>query len=159
MQIQKQIRFDCHIQRVDISLASQLKNEGLSTFPGFSSLTDFAERGIGFCATINDRIISYAVSLIQGREGIDIGVETLFKPFLPKSSSLCREGINIGVETHPDFRNKGIATAVGAKLLAHCIEHDIYPHWSASYENVTSIYLAEKLGYVRDAVYEILGVS
>ena len=78
---------------------------------------------------------------------------------MPKSSSLCREGINIGVETHPDFRNKGIATAVGAKLLAHCIEHDNYPHWSASYENVTSIYLAEKLGYVRDAVYEILGVS
>ena len=134
--LQKQIRFDCHIQRVDISLANQLRNEGFTSFAGFSSLTDFAERGIGFCATINDRIISYAVSLIQ-----------------------CRERIDIGVETHPDFRNKGIATAVAAKLLVHCIEHGIYPHWSASYENATSIYLAEKLGYVRDAVYETLGVS
>ena len=133
--LQKRIPSDYNIQRVNISLASQLRNEGFTSFAGFSSLADFVERGIGFCATINDRIISYAVSLIQ-----------------------CREGIDIGIETHPAFRNKGLATAIGAKLLSHCIEHGIYPHWSASYENATSISLAEKLGYVRDAVYETLGV-
>ena len=133
--LQKQIPFDCHIQRVDLSLANQLRNEGLSSFPGFSSLADFAERGIGFCATIESRIISHAVSLMQ-----------------------CREGIHIGIETHPDFRNKGFATVIGAKLLVHCIEQGIYPHWSASSENATSIHLAEKLGYVRDEVYETLGV-
>ena len=133
--LQKRIPSDCHIQRVDMSLASQLKNEGLSSFPGFSSLADFAERGIGFCATIEGRIISHVVSLMQ-----------------------CREGIHIGIETHPDFRNKGFATAIGAKLLVHCIERRIYPHWSASDENGTSIHLAEKLGYVRDGMYETLGV-
>ena len=132
---QKRIPLDCRIQRVNIALARQLRNEGLSTFPGFSSLADFAERGIGFCATIEGRIISHAVSLME-----------------------CREGIHIGIETHPDFRNKGFATAVGAKLLEHCIERGIYPHWSASCENAASIHLAEKLGYVRDAVYELLGV-
>ena len=134
--LQKRIPFDCHIQRVDISLASQLRNEGLSSFPGFSSLADFAERGIGFCATIEGRIISHAVSLME-----------------------CREGIHIGIETHSDFRNKGFATAIAAKLLIHCIERGIYPHWSASYENATSIHLAEKLGYVRDEMYETLGVA
>ena len=133
--LQKRIPSDCHIQRVDLSLANRLKNEGLSTFPGFSSLADFVERGIGFCATIEEHIISHAVSLMQ-----------------------CRYGIHIGIETHPDFRNKGFATAVAAKLLVHCIEHGIYPHWSASYENASSIHLAEKLGYVRDGVYETLGV-
>ena len=133
--LQKRIPFDCHIQRVDISLASQLRDEGLSSFPGFSTLDDFAERGIGFCATIEGRIISHVVSLMQ-----------------------CREGIHIGIETDPDFRNKGFATVIGAKLLVHCIEQGIYPHWSASYENATSIHLAEKLGYVRDAVYEALSV-
>ena len=133
--LQKRIPFGCHIQRIDISLANQLKNEGFHSFGGFRALTDFAERGIGFCATINDRIISYAVSMIQ-----------------------CREGIEIGIGTHADFRNKGFATIVGAKLLAHCIEQGIYPHWTTSYENTTSIHLAEKLGYVRDAVYETLGV-
>ena len=116
-------------------MASQLRNEGFTSFAGFSSFTDFVERGIGFCATIEGSIISYAVSLIQ-----------------------CREGIDIGIETHPDFRNKGFATAIGAKLLIHCIERGIYPHWSADYENATSIHLAEKLGYVRDAIYETLFV-
>lgn len=70
----------------------------------------------------------------------------------------CREGIHIGIETHPDFRNKGLATAVAAELLVHCIERGIDPHWSASSENAASIHLAEKLGYVRDGVYEALGV-
>ena len=133
--LQKRIPFDCHIQRVDISLASRLRNEGLSSFPGFSSLADFTERGIGFCVTIEGRIVSHVVSLMQ-----------------------CREGIHIGIETHPDFRNKGFATAIAAKLLVHCIERGIYPHWSASCENATSIHLAEKLGYVRDEMYETLGV-
>ena len=133
--LQDRIPLGCHIQRVDIPLANRLRNEGLSSFPGFGSLTDFVERGIGFCATIEGRIISHAVSLME-----------------------CREGIHIGIETHPDFRNMGFATAVAAKLLGHCIERGIYPHWSASCENKASIHLAEKLGFVRDAVYEALGV-
>ena len=133
--LQKRIPRDCHIERVDISLANRLRNEGLSSFPGFSSLADFAERGIGFCATIEGRIISHAVSLMQ-----------------------CREGIHIGIETHPDFRNMGFATVVAAKLLEDCIARGIYPHWSASSENAASLHLAEKLGYVRDDVYETLGV-
>lgn len=133
--LQKRIPSNCQIQRVDISLASQLRNEGLSSFPGFSSLADFAERGIGFCATIEGHIISHAVSLMQ-----------------------CREGIHIGIETHPDFRNKGFATVVAAKLLVHCLGQGIYPHWSASSENAASLHLAEKLGYVRDGVYETLGL-
>ena len=133
--LQKRIPFACDIEHIDISLASQLKNEGLSSLPGFSSLADFAERGIGFCARIEGRIISHAVSLMQ-----------------------CREGIHIGIETHPDFRNKGLATGIAAKLLVHCIERGVYPHWSASSENAASIHLAEKLGYVHDTVYETLGV-
>lgn len=133
--LQKRMPLDCHIERVDIALANRLRDEGLSSFPGFRTLVDFAERGIGFCATIEGRIISHAVSLMQ-----------------------CREGIHIGIETHPDFRNMGFATAVAARLLEDCIEQDIYPHWSASCENTPSIHLAEKLGYVRDGVYEALGV-
>ena len=85
------------------------------------------------------------------------------RAFLPnlKDGASCPkigEGIHIGIETHPDFRNKGLATAIAAKLLVHCIERGVYPHWSASSENAASIHLAEKLGYVHDTVYETLGV-
>ena len=133
--LQKRIPLDCQIERVDLSLANRLENEGLSSFPGFSSLADFAERGIGFCAMIEGCIVSHVVSLME-----------------------CREGIHIGIETHPDFRNMGFATVVAAKLLVHCLEQGIYPHWSASSENAASLHLAEKLGYVRDGVYETLGM-
>ena len=133
--LQKRVPFGCHIERVDIPLVNRLKNEGFSSFGGFSSPADFAERGIGFCATIEGRIISYAVSMMQ-----------------------CDEGIEVGIGTHPDFRNKGFATTVGATLLVHCIERGIYAHWSTGYENSISIHLAEKLGYVREAVCEALGV-
>ena len=133
--LQKRIPFGYHIERVDIPLANRVKNEGFSSFGGFNSLADFVERGIGFCATIEGRIVSYAISMMQ-----------------------CREGIEIGIGTHPDFRNKGFATAVGATLLVYCLERDIYAHWSTGYENAISIHLAEKLGYVREAVCETLGV-
>ena len=133
--LQRQVPSDCHIERVDIPLANRLRNEGFSSFKGFSSFADFVERGVGFCATIKGCIVSYAVSMMQ-----------------------CRKGIEIGIGTHPNFRNKGFATAVGATLLVHCIERDIYAHWSTGYENAISIRLAEKLGYVREAVYETLGV-
>ena len=133
--LQKQVPSDCQIERVDIPLANRLRNEGFASFKGFSSFANFVERGVGFCATIKGCIVSYAVSTMQ-----------------------CREGIEIGIGTHPDFRNKGFATAVGATLLVHCIERDIYAHWSTGYENSISIRLAEKLGYVRQAVCETLGV-
>ena len=70
----------------------------------------------------------------------------------------CREGIHIGIETHPDYSNKGFATVVTAKLLEHCVARGIYPHWSASSENMVSLHLVEKPEYVRDRVYETLGV-
>ena len=133
--LQKRIPFGCHIERVDIPLANRLKNEGFSSFGGFNSLADFVERGIGFCATIEGGIVSYAVSMMQ-----------------------CREGIEVGVGTHPEFRNKGFATAVGATLLVHCLERGIYARWSTGYENAISIHLAEKLGYVHEGVYKALGV-
>ena len=133
--LQKRTPLGCQIERVDIPLAIRLKKEGLSSFPGFSSFADFAERGIGFCATIEGRIVSHAVSLMQ-----------------------CREGMHIGIETHPDFHNMGFGTVVAARLLEECIARGIYPHWSASCDNTASIHLAEKLGYVRDGVYEALGV-
>ena len=133
--LQRRAPLGCHIERVNIPLASRLRDEGFSGFSGFNSLADFAERGIGFCATIQNRIVSYAVSVMQGREGIEIGIGT-----------------------HPDFRNKGFATAVGATLLVYCLERNIYARWSTGCKNAISIHLAEKLGYVREAVCETLGV-
>lgn len=48
----------------------------------------------------------------------------------------------------------GLATAVGATLIVHCLEHGIEPHWDTS--NPVSENLAKKLGYIPDTNYEWL---
>lgn len=48
----------------------------------------------------------------------------------------------------------GLATAVGATLIVHCLEHGISPHWDTS--NPVSENLAKKLGYIPDTNYEWL---
>lgn len=61
------------------------------------------------------------------------------------------EGIEIEIDTSPLFRRKGLATACGAKLILECLDRGLYPGWDAY--NLTSVALAEKLGYHVDKPY------
>jgi len=80
------------------------------------------KRGIGYCILHRDRIVSAATSMAASKKAIDIEIETV-----------------------PDFRNQGLGTTVGAKLVLHCLEKKIEPRWLAA--NVISEKLALKLGY------------
>ena len=75
--LQKRIPFDCHIQRVDISLASQLKMKGFPVSQVSVHSLTLLNGEIGFCATIEGRIISHTVSLMECREGIHIGLKRI----------------------------------------------------------------------------------
>jgi len=55
------------------------------------------------------------------------------------------EGIEIEVDTAEDERRKGLASIVCAKLILNCMDEGLYPSWDA--HNMTSVKLAEKLGY------------
>ena len=55
------------------------------------------------------------------------------------------EGIEIEVDTAEDERRKGLASIVCAKLILNCLGEGLYPSWDA--HNMTSVKLAEKLGY------------
>ena len=67
------------------------------------------------------------------------------------SYSRYREGIEIEVDTVPEERNKGLAAIVCAALILDCLEEGLYPIWDA--QNLTSVHLAEKLGYELDHAY------
>ena len=72
------------------------------------------------------------------------------------SYSRYREGIEIEVDTVPEERKRGLATIVCAALILNCLEEGLYTSWDA--QNLTSVHLAEKLGYELDheyAVYEV----
>ena len=60
-------------------------------------------------------------------------------------------GIEVQIYTEDKHERKGLATATGATLIAHCLKNNIAPHWSAA--NQTSAHLAQKLGYTQNDAY------
>ncbi len=97
----------------------------------FQSPRDFVRRGIGFCVLIADRIVAGASSYV-----------------------VCNRGIEIQVNTHPQFLRRGLATAVSAELILHCLQTGRDAHWDAA--NDASARLAVRLGYIPTGTYEML---
>lgn len=66
-------------------------------------------------------------------------------------------GIEIEIDTRPDYRQKGLATSCGAKLIFECLiknknkNKKLYPGWDA--HDLRSLALAKKLGYNLDKEY------
>ena len=96
----------------------------------FLSLEDFLENGRGYVIMHNDEIIAGA-----------------------SSYSYCKGYIDITIGTKNEFRQKGLAKAVAAKLILECLENGIYPVWDSV--DMRSVALAEKLGYSFDKEYQV----
>jgi len=124
------------LKRIDKPLAEQLPSDLCNTYfvENFHSVEDFLGRGIGYCLVHQNKIVSAATSMAQSSKAIDIEIVTA-----------------------PDFRKQGLATVVGAKLVAHCLEQKIEPRWLAA--NDVSEKLALKLGYVRGETYETFAIQ
>ena len=88
----------------------------------FASKEDFLRLGRGFAVLKDGQVVSAA-----------------------SSYSVYREGIDIEIDTEEEHRRKGLASAAGAALILSCLEDGLYPSWDAA--NLTSVHLAEKLGY------------
>ncbi len=123
------------LNRIDIDLARIIRADkdliSEDHVHNYDSPEDFVKRGVGFCILDGDRIVSGA-----------------------SSYSFCDKGIEVQVNTNPEFRKQGLATAVSAALIIHCLENDMEPNWDAG--NETSIKLALKLGYIKADTYEAL---
>ncbi len=112
------------LQLIDNDLYTQcLQNEWSKDFVcNYKNADDFLCNGLGVVAVENGQIIAGASSF-----------------------SNYREGIEIEIVTHEDHRRRGLATAVGAKLILECLNRGLYPNWDAATK--ISVALAEKLGY------------
>ena len=124
------------LKRIDRALAERLPADmgNEYCFENFYSLDDFLERGIGYCIVHRNKIVSAATSFARSQRAIDIEIETV-----------------------AGYRKLGLATVVGAQLVAHCLEQGIEPCWLAA--NAVSERLALKLEYVRGDRYETFFIS
>jgi len=124
------------LKRVDVGLAKRLGSDTGNEYfyENFHSVEDFIDRGIGYCVLHEGRVASAATSMAR-----------------------CHRAIDIEIETVSGLRRSGLAAVAGARLVLHCLENDIEPHWLAA--NPASEGLALKLGYTRSETYETLEVE
>lgn len=124
-----------HIKRLDEKLAKTISSDMQSEYflGNFASVKDFMERGIGYCAVCNDKIVSAATSMARCQRAIDIEIATL-----------------------PEHRGKGLSTIIGAELILECLARNIEPKWIAA--NEMSANLALKFGYAKSDTYETIAI-
>ena len=97
----------------------------ISNYPTHNA---FLAQGFGFAIEYAGKVVAGCGSFAVGGGKIDCGIATL-----------------------PNFRRRGLATAVAAAMILHCLEHDIDPCWDAA--NEISAGLAEKLGFTNPTPY------
>ena len=100
----------------------------------YASFAEFSEHCVGFCTVSEEKANGIALSYTNSRNGIEVQ-------------------ISIG-KAH---RRKGLGTAIGASLIAYCLELGIEPHWNAA--NGISAKLAKKLGYLQNDFYHPFKLS
>ena len=120
------------LRPIDRSLHSRglVTDADLNIGHAFQRFDDFLERGFGFAALDGDKTAALVSSYLvyNGEAEVDIS-------------------------TNPDYRRKGLATALCALFLLACAERHLAPSWDA--QNPESVGLAEKLGFTLDHSYEI----
>ena len=127
---------------------------------GFA-LKDINEKLYDQC--LSDPVARDFVSSFESKEQyLDIGrgvVVLKCGKIVAGASSYTRynEGIEIEVDTVEEERRKGLAAAASAALILRCLDEGLYPSWDA--QNLTSLHLAEKLGYEFDREYTAYEVS
>lgn len=96
----------------------------------FANESDYVQRGVGVAALRDGRLVAGA-----------------------SSYTVYRGGIEIEIDTKPEYRQKGLAAACGARLILECLDRGLYPSWDA--HDLRSVALAEKLGYHLDHPYPV----
>ncbi|MBS7020906.1 MAG: GNAT family N-acetyltransferase [Firmicutes bacterium] len=120
-----QLENDFELSSIDIDLANRIKEEK------FMNITDDYETyGIGFCCMYHHEIVGVASSNIVYKDGIEVNIRVKEK-----------------------YQRKGIATAMAAKLILECFKEKKKVSWDAA--NMSSVGLAEKLGFEYDSKYRV----
>jgi len=97
---------------------------------------NFMTNGVGFALMDNSYIIS-----------------TAFSAYIYNSM------IDIGVETAKGYRGQNFAYFTAMEMIDHCLKHRYEPIWGTRNDNISSIMLAEKLGFEKVAEFPIIFIS
>ena len=94
-----------------------------SGFQVFPSADAFFEHGFGLCIMHNGEMVA-----------------------LTTSYTVSYDKVEIAISTDPSYRQKGLASGLGAAMVLECERRGKVPHWSAS--NPISQRIARRIGFV-----------
>lgn len=100
----------------------------------FETKSNYLKKGLGMVILKDGEIVSGASSYTRYEQGIEIEVDT--------------------VESE---RRKHLASVACSALILKCLSLGLYPSWDA--QNINSVHLAQKLGYVFSHEYTVYEVS
>ena len=75
------------------------------------------------------------------------------------SAAVCSEEIDIGVEVHPNYRGRGIATALVQKMCAESISQGKKPVWAHAETNTASMHTALRCGFVQSRINSMICIK
>jgi RimJ/RimL family protein N-acetyltransferase len=119
------------ITRFDEKLLKQISGESdhFIDISAFDSVADFLVRGIGFSLSDKNTVVACAYSSLVSNMSAEVSIFVM-----------------------PEYRCKGIATALACALIKACLERNADPHWDAA--NIESCRLAENLGYIQTGTHD-----
>lgn len=96
----------------------------------------FLSKGIGVAILDGENVVSECVSIFSSEDRVEIDIWT---------EEACR--------------GKGLAQLAGQQMIKSCLENKRTPHWDCDVHHLTSIKLAEKLGFQRTKTYRLFYCS
>jgi hypothetical protein len=138
-------KFTNLMKRIDLNLYNftQVGVTHFNEFQGsvvpnkfWNNAADFSSQGFGYVLHYDQQPASIAFSSFRHENYLELGMETKY-----------------------EFRRKGLATFVCAKLIHYCLKNGLEPVWSCKLSNNGSYNLAIKLGFEPTAYlpyYELL---
>ncbi len=108
---------------VDIDLYNETNG---SVVPNkfWNNASEFLTRGVGFALMAKDQAAAIAFSSFMHDEMLELGMETKL-----------------------EYRRRGFASIISAKLIEYCLERGLEPVWACRQGNLGSYNLAIKLGF------------
>ncbi|WP_179298574.1 GNAT family N-acetyltransferase [Evansella halocellulosilytica] len=99
-------------------------------------MEQFLKNGVGYCIIENGTIASWCLSTFA----VD-------------------DQIELAVITEEDFRGKGYAKQVAFACIKYCQEKRKQPLWNCDDENVSSIVVAEGVGFKKSLDYDVFKIN
>ena len=102
----------------------------------WGSAENFYRHGFGFCGVTGTTITGWCTAEYMSKRACGIGVETV-----------------------KQFQKQGVASSTATKLLQHCAQRNIKPHWNCWVSNIPSVKTAEKCGFEKLLEYKVIFIK